>query len=146
MGGMVKGRENTASNLFEMCVPHRTYSFSLLTASISFMTRQLIRFDVLRQYALHVYLYFHPLPRTARSTIPQHQCATHSLSFTSQIHSTATTSSCQWVGTVEARLLCCATASARKRGARHGSAICRRTTEWTRSATPAHENIRVSRK
>ena len=27
MGGLVKGREDTAPKLLEMCVPHRTYSF-----------------------------------------------------------------------------------------------------------------------
>src|ERR1700677_3397933 len=83
--------------------------------------------------------YLYSLPPTAHSTALRHQSVTHSHSSTSRIHSTATASSCQPVGTVGERSSCCATASTRKHGAKHGSAICHPMPESTQTATTAHE-------
>jgi hypothetical protein len=85
------------------------------------------------------YFYPQPLPPMACSTALRHQCVARSRSSTSRKHSTVTASSCQQVGTVGERSWCCATASTRKCGARHGSAICRPRRESTRTATTARE-------
>ena len=129
----------TAHDLLKMCVS-LLHSFLILmacTAAQASSTRHRNR-----QHSTSCantrsmsYLYPQPLPPTARSTALQHQCVTHSHSSTSRIHSTATASSCQPVGTVGERSWCCATASTQKRGARHGSVICRLTLESTRTAT-----------
>ena len=85
------------------------------------------------------YLYLQPLPPTAPSTALQHQCATHSHSPTSQIHSTATVSSCRLAGTAGEKLWCYVMVSMRKHGARHGNAIYLRMPESTRTAPTALE-------
>jgi hypothetical protein len=90
-------------------------------------------------HALHALFLPPALPPTARSTVLRHQCVTRSRSSTSRKHSTVTASSCRRIGTVEGRSWCCATTSTRKRGARHGSAICRLRRKSTRTATTARE-------
>lgn len=66
----------------------------------------------------------HQLP-TVRSTVWPHQHATHSRSYTSQILSTVTASSCPQDGTVGEKSRYCGTASTQKRGARRGSTTFR---------------------
>jgi hypothetical protein len=68
-----------------------------------------------------------PTP-TARSMALQHQCVTHSYSFTNRIHSTAIASLYPRDGKAEERSIAAfymtaMTASTRKRGARYGSVI-----------------------
>jgi hypothetical protein len=134
---------NTAHNLLKMCVSLHILHLSHIPMAWQTAQHSAIRHHSQRHSSSSAntrfmsYLYPQRLPPTARLTALRHQYAIHSHLLTSQIHSTATASSCPRGGTVGGRSWFYTTALTRKHGARHGSAICRPTPELTRTATTA---------